>query len=140
MVADPVLVMWLEYMVEWVEGDVKNHRYGVSSSCRRVCGGSVSAYIYRKLFRVIKKGSFVVRHRNGPSWKEKEEAGGKEQRRQSDHSTQPKLGWLMGVCVAICTVPRCSKPLDSSISSVAPIPNRWVGWRDRELLNSHPGG
>ncbi|ELQ43886.1 hypothetical protein MCOR02_006274 [Pyricularia oryzae] len=121
MVADPVLVMWLEYMVEWVEGDVKNHRYGVSSSCRR-------------------KGSFVVRHRNGPSWKEKEEAGGKEQRRQSDHSTQPKLGWLMGVCVAICTVPRCSKPLDSSISSVAPIPNRWVGWRDRELLNSHPGG
>ncbi|EHA48475.1 hypothetical protein MGG_17346 [Pyricularia oryzae 70-15] len=35
MVADPVLVMWLEYMVEWVEGDVKNHRYGVSSSCRR---------------------------------------------------------------------------------------------------------
>lgn len=65
MVADPVLVMWLEYMVEWVEGDVKNHRYGVSSSCRRVCGGSVSVYIYRKLFRVIKKGSFVVRHRYG---------------------------------------------------------------------------
>ncbi|TLS24491.1 hypothetical protein PpBr36_08236 [Pyricularia pennisetigena] len=56
------------------------------------------------------------------------------------HSTQPKLGWLMECASRFAPFRRVpSRPLPS-ISSVAPIPKRWVGWRDRELLNSRPGG